>query len=107
MSRRDGREAQLPLMPWKGGLKHDWQLGGMQFGGGESCEWTCKNCGMEYTFVFWEVDTKEEVEAQEWEFKKFQRGIPEYGCSGKFGVLANGTPFEQVFPNPEKVERWD
>jgi hypothetical protein len=79
----------------------------MMFGGGESCEWTCKNCGKEYTFVLWEVETEKECEQQDKEYQEFFKGIPEYGCSGKFGVLPNGTPFDQVFPNPEKVERWD
>ena len=98
--RRDGREAQLPLMPWKGGLKHDWEAGGMHFGGGESCEWTCKNCGKEYMFVFWEVDSREEADDQTRRFEKFRRAIPEYGCLGKRGVPSDEATQTQV-------ERWD
>jgi hypothetical protein len=92
MGRRDGYEGQLPEMPWKGGIKHDWEQGGMDFGGGHSYEWTCKKCGMEYCFVFWEVDTDEEWDKQNKDFDKFFANIPKWGCSGKQGLLLDGTP---------------
>jgi hypothetical protein len=79
-------------MPWKGGIKHDWELGGMGFGGGESHEWTCKTCGIEFCFVFWEVETDKDWEYQNKRYEEFRSSIPEWGCSGKYGLSLDGTP---------------
>ena len=60
--RKDGREAQLPEMPWKKQPQHKWEYSTLRFGGGEAYRVECSECGEGKTKVYLDEDT----EVREW-----------------------------------------